>query len=50
MESDKEEKLYRGAENALFKSSPIDEYHLPQMNSKKFFLGLDESLEFGDII
>jgi hypothetical protein len=26
--------------NAFFKSSPVDEYHLPQMNSEKiFFLG-----------
>jgi hypothetical protein len=27
-------------ENAFFKSSPVDEYHLPQMNSKKVFLGV----------
>jgi hypothetical protein len=27
--------------NAFFKSSPVDEYHLPQMNSGKvFFLGV----------
>jgi hypothetical protein len=25
-------------ENAFFKSSPVDEYHLPQMNSEKVFL------------
>jgi hypothetical protein len=24
-------------ENAFFKSSPVDEYHLPQMNSEKVF-------------
>jgi hypothetical protein len=24
-------------ENAFFKSSPVSEYHLPQMNSEKFF-------------
>jgi hypothetical protein len=24
-------------ENAFFKSSPLDEYHLPQMNSEKVF-------------
>jgi hypothetical protein len=28
-----------GRENAFFKSSPVDEYHLPQMNSEKVFLG-----------
>jgi hypothetical protein len=26
-------------ENAFFKSSPVGEYHLPQMNSEKVFLG-----------
>jgi hypothetical protein len=26
-------------ENAFFKSSPVDEYHLPQMNSEKVFFG-----------
>jgi hypothetical protein len=32
MESCKEKKMYCGA---FFKSSPVDEYHLPQMNSEK---------------
>jgi hypothetical protein len=27
-------------ENVFFKSSSVDEYHLPQMNSKKVFLGV----------
>jgi hypothetical protein len=26
-------------ENAFFKSSPVGEYHLPQMNSEKVFFG-----------
>jgi hypothetical protein len=26
------------------KSSPVDEYHLPQMNSEKYFLGVDGNL------
>jgi hypothetical protein len=29
-------------ENAIFKSSPVDEYHLPQMNSEKVFFGCTE--------
>jgi hypothetical protein len=32
-------KLYRGAEKCFFQSSPVDEYHLPQINSEKVFLG-----------
>jgi hypothetical protein len=32
-------------ENAFFKSSPVDEYHLPQMNSEKdFFARKHENL------
>jgi hypothetical protein len=27
-------------EDAFFKSSPVDEYHLPQMNSEKLILGV----------
>jgi hypothetical protein len=34
-------KLYRGAGNAFFKSYPIDEYYLPQMNFEKVFLGVE---------
>jgi hypothetical protein len=39
MESYKEEKIVSWSGNAFFKSSPVDEYHLPQMNSEKVFLG-----------
>jgi hypothetical protein len=31
--------LYRGAGKWFFKSFPVGEYHLPQMNSEKVFLG-----------
>jgi hypothetical protein len=27
-------------ENAFFKSSPVDEYHLPQMNSENVFFAI----------
>jgi hypothetical protein len=30
-------------ENAFFKSSPVDEYHLPQINSEKVFFGCSEN-------
>jgi hypothetical protein len=42
MESYEEENVVSWErENAFFKSSPVDEYHLPQMNSeKKFVLGV----------
>jgi hypothetical protein len=34
-------------ENAFFKSSPVDEFHLPQINSEKvFFLGVPRILKF----
>jgi hypothetical protein len=33
-------------ENAFFKSSPVDEYHLPQMNSEKNFLGVIDQYIF----
>jgi hypothetical protein len=29
-------------ENAFFKSSPVDEYHLRQMNSEKVFFGCSD--------
>jgi hypothetical protein len=38
-ESYKEDKTVSERGNAFFKSSPVDEYHLPQMNSEKCFLG-----------
>jgi hypothetical protein len=34
-------------ENAFFKSSSVDEYNLPQMNSEKFFLGVARKVKFG---
>jgi hypothetical protein len=41
MEGYKEEKnCIVERENAFFKSSPVDKYHLPQMNSEKVFLGV----------
>jgi hypothetical protein len=40
MESFKEEKnCIVERENAFFKSSPVDEYHLPQKNSEKVCFG-----------
>jgi hypothetical protein len=33
-------------ENAFFKSSLAAEYHLPQMNSEKYFLGVGSKLLF----
>jgi hypothetical protein len=40
MESYKEEKMVSwSGKMRFFKSSPVDEYHLPQMNSEKVFLG-----------
>jgi hypothetical protein len=33
-------------ENAFYKSSPVDEYHLPEMNSEKVFFGVYETLAF----
>jgi hypothetical protein len=30
-------------ENAFFKSSPVAEYHLPQMNSEKVFFGCSDA-------
>jgi hypothetical protein len=33
-------------ENAFFKSSPVDEYHLPQMNSEKVFLAVESKNDY----
>jgi hypothetical protein len=40
MESFKEENCIVERKNAFIKSSPVDEYHLPRMNSEKVFLGV----------
>jgi hypothetical protein len=36
-------------ENAFFKSSPVDEYHLPQMNSDFYFVLCLYATDFGRI-
>jgi hypothetical protein len=37
-------------ENAILKSSPVDEYHLPQMNSEKVFFGCTSTSIFSCIL
>jgi hypothetical protein len=41
MESYTEEGAGAEMGNAFFKSSPVDEYHLPQINSEKVFFSVE---------
>jgi hypothetical protein len=32
-------------ENAFFQSSPVDEYHMPQMNTENVFFGVAQQIK-----